>query len=176
MAAPCLLLSGDGNAFPGGERGTLHVRWTSSLHRCRRTDQLMDGSRSTVQHRNGRRPLRSKPPRRPIVVAPALELRAASAMTIFGPYARVGSGRHAALGGPHGPVLQKRDAAALLLLPGKFAVPAAAQCAGTLVLHRQICFDGCRTAGPGGRLRGRRSWERCTAGWKTGATCCHTSG
>ena len=82
MAAPCLLLPGDGNAFLHGGRGTLHVQWTSRLHRCRRTDRLMDKSRSTVQPRNRRHPLRSESPRRPAVVvgAPAVGLRAAAAI------------------------------------------------------------------------------------------------
>lgn len=111
----------------------------------RRTDQWMDVSCSTVQHRNGRLPLRSEPPRRPIVVAPALELRAASAIPIFGPYVRFGSDRYAAMDGPYGPVLQKRSAGALLLLRGKFAVPAGVRCTGTLALHRRVHFDGCRT-------------------------------
>ena len=178
MAAPCLLLHGDGNAFPDGERGTLHFQLTSRLHRCRRTDRLMDGSRSTVQHGNGRHPLRSEPPRRPVdvVVAPAVGLRATAAMPFFRPYTRVGSGRPAAMDGPNGPVLQKRGAGALLLLPGKFAVPAATRCSGTLAPRRRIRFDSCRAAGPGGRPRGRRSWERLPAGWKTGATSCETSG
>ena len=59
-------------------------------------------------------------------------------MPFFRPYARVGSGEPAAMDGPNGPELQKRGAGALLLLPGKFAVPAAARCAGTLAPHRRL--------------------------------------
>lgn len=177
MAAPCLLHAGAGNAFPDGERGTLHVQWTSSLHR-HRTDRLMEGSRFTVRHRNGRHPLRSEPPRRPIDVGgtPAIGLGAAAAMPFFRPNTRVGSSRRAATDGPKGPVLQRRGAGALLLLLGKFAVPAATRRAGPLALHRRTRFDGCRTAEPSDRLRGRRSRERRTVGGKTGATSRETSG
>lgn len=91
MAAPCLLLPGDGNAFPDGERGTLHVQWTSRLHRRRCPNRLMTGLAPPVRHRHGRHPLRSEPTRRPAVVvgAPAVGLSAAAAMLFFRPYTRV---------------------------------------------------------------------------------------
>jgi len=86
---------------------------------------------------SGRHALRSELPRRPavVVVASAAGLHASAATPFFRPYARVGSGEPAAMDGPE---LQKRGAGALLLLPGKFAVPAAARCAGTFALHRRL--------------------------------------
>ena len=142
-----------------------------------RTDRLAEGALSTVQHRNASLPHRSEPPRTRGRRRNTCCRDSSSFRDTVLPSVRCSWSRQACRNGwPEWSGIAGAGAGALLLLLGKITVPAAVRCAGTLALHGRIRFEGCRTAGPGDWLRGRRFWERCIAGWIVGAASCETSG
>ncbi len=177
MAAPCLLVSGHGNAFPDGARGALHVQRTSSLHRRRAHRSVAGGvsPRGAAQEREPSTPVRATSNvgrGRNTCCRDSRSFRDTVLPSVCCSWSRQACRN----GWPDWSGIAGAGAGALLLLLGKITVPAAVRCAGTLALHGRIRFEGCRTAGPGDWLRGRRSWERCIAGWIVGAASCETSG